>query len=611
MNCAILVIIFLRFYFIFMSKTSIPLISIAFDKPWWHIIVGQPFYLTILILSVTLRDLFWTLEPFLVAFVLEYQDWYFFGVACILWVLSELNLIVTAVVNPRFQLSIIHSIFYSAHQRLLVIDPKYHTKRSSGVILAKIERAARGFEDLLDQITFEFAPLCIGVVSVLIILSRHSWPLTLTVFFCLVCMIAYAYYFARYTSQRLEKDHIQADDAFKATAFENLAQVQLVRSTFATDFMRDKLSHKITENSLVEERLWRSYSFVTRILNAIYTVSVILLVAYFMLQIKASAVTLAHAVGLILAYITCTHTLIRIIHPLRRYMRGYTAVNDLFGFMQLVGQQTIPVFDGRHEVVLQDSSYTLTTDELTFSYGDVRLFDNHRLSLHCGIDQESKLYGIIGPSGAGKTTLLSMLGGQLKPATGSVYINGHDIYAVDDDTRRRLIAIQGQVATAMQGAVRYNLLFGLPEHHGYHDDYLIDILHRVGLQILFTEHKGLETMLGEGAFALSGGQRQRLNFAALYVRAAYYKPPLVLIDEPTSSLDEISERSITTMVLELSRNSLTLVIAHRLKTLDQACGLFDLSMLHEDRLIRPYSVNELRIRSSYYQKLMTGVHTIA
>jgi ABC-type transport system involved in Fe-S cluster assembly fused permease/ATPase subunit len=65
------------------------------------------------------------------------------------------------------------------------------------------------------------------------------------------------------------------------------------------------------------------------------------------------------------------------------------------------------------------------------------------------------------------------------------------------------------------------------------------------------------------------------------------------------------------MVLELSRNSLTLVIAHRLKTLDQACGLFDLSMLHEDRLIRPYSVNELRIRSSYYQKLMTGVHTIA
>lgn len=594
-----------------MSKSSISLVSIAFDKPWWRIIAGQPFYLVTLIVSVVLRDLFWTLEPFLVAFVLEYQSWSFFGVACILWILSECNLIVTAVVNPRFQLSIIHSIFYSAHQRLLVIDPKYHTKRSSGVILAKIERAARGYEDLLDQMTFEFAPLCIGVVSVLIILSRHSLPLTLTVFVCLVCMVAYAYYFARYTSQQLEKEHIQADDAFKATAFENLAQVQLVRSTFATDFMRDKLSRKITENSQVEERLWRSYSFVTRILNAIYTVSIILLAAYFMLQIKEGAVSLAHAVGLILAYITCTHTLIRIIHPLRRYMRGYTAVNDLFSFMQQVGEQTIPVFGGRQEIVLHDGSYALTTDQLTFSYGEVRLFDNHRLSLYCAPDQDVKLYGIIGPSGAGKTTLISMLGGQLKPMSGSVYINGHDIYAVNDDTRRRLIAIQGQIATAMQGTVRYNLLFGLPEHHGYDDDYLINVLHRVGLHILFTEHKGLETILGEGAFALSGGQRQRLNFASLYIRAGYYRPMLVLIDEPTSSLDEISERSITNMVLELSRNSLTLVIAHRLRTLDQACGLFDLSMLHEDSLIRPYSVNELKTRSSYYQKLMSGVQTLS
>ncbi|MGE0206421.1 MAG: ATP-binding cassette domain-containing protein, partial [Candidatus Babeliales bacterium] len=236
---------------------------------------------------------------------------------------------------------------------------------------------------------------------------------------------------------------------------------------------------------------------------------------------------------------------------------------------------------------------------------------NHSLHIKTPNNQPNKLYGIIGPSGIGKTTLISILGGQLKPQSGSILINEIDIYAISDDIRRQLITLQGQVATTVKGTVRYNLLFGLPEHHDYSDEYLCDIIKRVGLDPILREHQGLDTRLGEGALNISGGQRQRLNFAALYLRARYYKPVLILIDEPTSSLDEISEQAITSMIQELASSAITLVIAHRLKTLRDAAGLIDLSLLKQSKEIKIYSSEQLKEQSIYYQKLLEEKNELA
>ena len=106
--------------------------------------------------------------------------------------------------------------------------------------------------------------------------------------------------------------------------------------------------------------------------------------------------------------------------------------------------------------------------------------------------------------------------------------------------------------------------------------------------------------------AVFGGQRQRINFASLYLRAHYYRPPVILIDEPTSSLDEVSEASITGMILELAKHSITLVIAHRLKTIEDAVGLMDLSLLSEEKNIEFYSLTQLKQRSVYYSQLVAG-----
>jgi ABC-type multidrug transport system fused ATPase/permease subunit len=157
------------------------------------------------------------------------------------------------------------------------------------------------------------------------------------------------------------------------------------------------------------------------------------------------------------------------------------------------------------------------------------------------------------------------------------------------------------------------LIFGLPEEalddyneEGYTDEFLIEIVKNTGLWDIFKDKDGLDTLIGEGGLNLSGGQRQRLNFAALYLRAKYYEPSVVLIDEPTSSLDEISERAITRMIFELGEKALTLVVAHRLQTLHQAAGILDISLLEQESQLEFHTPSVLKNKSTYYQDLLTG-----
>jgi ATP-binding cassette subfamily B protein len=167
--------------------------------------------------------------------------------------------------------------------------------------------------------------------------------------------------------------------------------------------------------------------------------------------------------------------------------------------------------------------------------------------------------------------------------------------------------VQGQIASSLSGNVYRNVLLGLPhDKEIYTNEEIIEILNQVGIWDIFAKKQGLETPIGEAGLTLSGGQRQRLNFASLYMRAKYYKPALILIDEPTSSLDAVSEIAITTMISELAQTALTIVIAHRLKTIEEAVGILDFSLIDTEKEIIFYPRTELEKKSQYYQKLMHG-----
>lgn len=595
----------------FLSKKSvqekITLLSIDFTKPWWQLIIKQKL-LMIAITSITIIvRIFWSISPFLIAKTLELKSVTACAIFFTVWLLIDCANVYSRQLNASFQLQCIHSIYQNAHLYLLTIDPRYHVHRSSGSILGKIDRAARGYEDLLDQLTFEFIPLIVGLVTMIITISQFSVALTVGITITFIAIVIGGYYFALYICQPWEKGFIATDDAFRSTAVENLAQVQLVRATFASDYMNNKLTNAIQANARSEGNLWISYITATFILNMFYVGTIFCLISFLAWQVNAGITTVVSAVGLALAYIHSTKELVTITRPFRRYMRGWTAVNDLFTFIANFGKQSYPVVGPASAITIPET-ITITAQSISFDYETAQLFNNHTLRLSCNKNQKNKLYGIIGPSGSGKTTLISILGGQIKPITGTVTINGIDVYSITDATRRELISLQGQIATNLRGTVKYNLLFGLPKDHTYDDQHLRALLERVGLLNVLPQ--GLTTMLGEGGLNLSGGQRQRLNFAGLYLRATHYRPQLILIDEPTSSLDEISETAITQMIIELAQFAITLVIAHRLKTVEQAIGLIDLSLLQQEKDLIPYTPSELLKHSHYYRTLVQGTASL-
>ena len=171
---------------------------------------------------------------------------------------------------------------------------------------------------------------------------------------------------------------------------------------------------------------------------------------------------------------------------------------------------------------------------------------------------------LVGPSGAGKSTAFALLLRFYDPQAGAIRMDGVDLRQMEPRMLRRLMAVVPQEPVIFAASVFDNVRYGRPEATR------ADV-ERACAQAFATEFiahlpQGLDTPLGERGVTLSGGQRQRLSIA----RALLADRPLLLLDEATSSLDAESERMVQQALEALERGRTTLVIAHRLATVQHA-----------------------------------------
>lgn len=590
--------------------------KIDFLHSWTSILRTQKKYFIIALACEMVIQTFYTLYPFFIGLILEHQNYTYFlyligtwlGIICIEYI--------SVYYSALLEVECINSIQYNAFEFFLTVDPLYHTMKSSGKLFAKIERCARSYEDFLDIILWDILPVIIGITTVIITFLITDLKLGLVALVLLLIIAFINITLNLFTSATFERRLIDADDAVKMLSVESLTQVQLIRSSFATNEIAAQGKEVNNEMMYKEGTAWLAFAASISVSRLAYLISVLVLGSLIFSLIQTGYLSILAGTTLLLTYINGTYEIIQIGRRLRKLIKAITRIDDLFVFIRQFGKRTFPVLSAQKEQEAQpvttQGTITLEIKDLHFDYNPkAKIFENHSLFLQVPESQPSKLYGIIGPSGMGKTTLLSILGGQLKPDSGTVLLNGISIYGIDDYTRRRLIAVQGQQASNVSGTVRRNLLLGLPlDRDTYTDEAIITVLKAVGIWQIFEEKEGLQTPVGEGGLSLSGGQRQRLNFAGLYLRAQYYKPLLILIDEPTSSLDEVSERAITGMVSELAEQAITIVIAHRLNTLNDAVGILDFSLLDGEKDIRFQSRQELLEKSPYYRRLIQGDITI-
>jgi ABC-type multidrug transport system fused ATPase/permease subunit len=167
---------------------------------------------------------------------------------------------------------------------------------------------------------------------------------------------------------------------------------------------------------------------------------------------------------------------------------------------------------------------------------------------------------LVGPSGAGKSTILALIERFYDPTAGVVRLGGIDIRGLERTDLRSQIGYVEQDAPVLAGSIRQNLLLSAPDAT---DEQCIEVLRAVNLiEVLQRNPDGLDAPVGEDGVMLSGGERQRLAIARTLLAA----PPILLLDESTSSLDGLNEQMLREAIDAVAENRTLIVIAHRLST---------------------------------------------
>ncbi|OCG13325.1 thiol reductant ABC exporter subunit CydC [Gilliamella sp. App6-5] len=200
------------------------------------------------------------------------------------------------------------------------------------------------------------------------------------------------------------------------------------------------------------------------------------------------------------------------------------------------------------------SSAKLQFEQINFSYPNQPFTVLTDFSLTV---EQGEHIGVVGKTGCGKSTLLSLVNRTWEPQSGHICINGIELNQLDEKTLRQAIAMVPQVITIFSDTLRQNLLIGNQQAT---EQQLIDVLHQVELDKLLTTEQGLDLLVGQGGRALSGGEIRRIGIA----RALLHNSPLILMDEPTESLDQQTEQQIIRLIKQTCKNKTLIMVTHRL-----------------------------------------------
>lgn len=239
----------------------------------------------------------------------------------------------------------------------------------------------------------------------------------------------------------------------------------------------------------------------------------------------------------------------------RQISRIVQALNDAREMIE-VFKEPLSVADVASSESSQISEGNIVFDKVTFKYaGSKKVFNNLSLNISAG-----QRVGLVGPSGAGKTTITKLILRFADVDSGAIVIDGQDISKISQDDLRSSISYVPQEPILFHRSLRENIGYGKP---GATDKEIIRAAKRAHAHEFISQLElGYDTPVGERGVKLSGGERQRVAIA----RALLKDAPILILDEATSSLDSISERYIQDALKELMKGRTTLVIAHRLST---------------------------------------------
>ncbi|WP_444944784.1 ABCB family ABC transporter ATP-binding protein/permease [Microbulbifer sp. ZKSA006] len=485
-------------------------------------------------------------------------------------------------VTERAQRRIGLEVFQHLHK----LDLDFHLNRRTGGLSRDIERGNSGIGFLMRFMVFNIVPTLVEIAMVAGLLWwNYSGLFALLVLLAVIVYIGFSIVATEWRT-RFVRELNEAESQASSRSVDSLLNYETVKY-FANE--RHESSHYDRELAS-----WETARRKNRLSLFGLNIGQALIIASAMCAAMVlAAVGVSQGTMTIGDFVLVNAFMMQIFIPLNflgfvyREMKGALAnIEKMFSLLKI--KPAVEDLPQAPSLAMEEGR--IEFDRVQFGYkGNREILKG----ISFAVEPRQKI-AIVGASGAGKSTLFKLLFRFYDVNSGSISIDGQDIRSVSQESLRRAVGVVPQDAVLFNQSIRENVRYGrVDASDGEVDE---AIRHAQLANFIQQLPEGADTLVGERGLKLSGGEKQRVAIA----RALLKKPPIMIFDEATSSLDSHSEQGIVTSLQEIAREQTTLVIAHRLSTIVDADRIL---VLDQGEVVEQGAHSELIRAGGYYAAL--------
>lgn len=472
---------------------------------------------------------------------------------------------------------------------LMKLSFSYYDDTKVGVLMSRLTNDLFDVTEFAHHCPEEFSVAAIKTIVSFAILMTINVPLTL-ILFALLPPTGFVLVKLNHKMRAGFKESRKTTGELNARAQDSLTGIRVVKS-FAGEPTEESKFRTGNEDFLdVKSRIYRimgTYSAVQRFSEGLMYIVIVVVGAFF---IRSSKIDAGDLIAYLLYVTALINSISRIVEFAEQFQRGVTGIERFFEIMDIDPDIT----DAKDAVELKVVHGSIEYRDVTFSYNgeEGNVLSHIDISVPAG-----RNIAVVGPSGSGKTTLCCLLPRFYDIDCGEITIDGIDIKKIKLRSLRSAIGVVQQEVYMFYGSVRENILYGRPD--ATEDDVIRAAKMAGAYDFIMALPDGFDSYVGENGVKLSGGQKQRIAIARVFLK----DPPIVILDEATSSLDNDSERLVQESLEKLSKGRTTITIAHRLSTIR---GADEILMLTKDGIVERGTHQQLMAKGGKYAELYGG-----